>query len=272
MGAARPSEDPTPPLARHHLLGVWVDGFTVETFFALIRARIAERRPCVIGHHNLHSVYLYHHDPEMKAFYTQMAEFVFIDGMPLALWGRLLGLGLSRANRFTSVDWLPPLMEMCAAEGLRVFYLGGRPGVAERGAERLRERFPALALATAHGYFDPDDDAANRAILAEIEAWKTDLLLVGMGMPRQERWILRWRAVVTAPVIVPVGAALDYVAGAIPTPSRQASRWGLEWLLRLLAEPRRLGNRYLIEPWFLLPYAARDVVGRVTKRRPPSRG
>lgn len=102
-----------------HVLGVSVASLTVEAFYALIGESIETHQPCVIGNHNLHSVYLYHHDPKMKAFYA-VADYVFIDGMSLILWGRLMGFPLKRQNRFTSVDWLPPLMEICAAKGWRV--------------------------------------------------------------------------------------------------------------------------------------------------------
>jgi N-acetylglucosaminyldiphosphoundecaprenol N-acetyl-beta-D-mannosaminyltransferase len=74
---------------------------------------------------------------------------------------------------------------------------------------------------------------------------------VGMGMPRQEHWIMDNLHRLHSMVVLPCGASIDYVCGEIPTPPRWAGRWGLEWLCRLLAEPRRLWKRYLIEPWFL---------------------
>lgn len=246
---------------RCRLLGVRVDALTVERFYALIRASVTSRQRCLIGHHNLHSVALYHRHAEMRVFYA-LADAVFIDGMPLVAWGRLLGLPLRHANRFTSVDWLPPLLGVAAEEGWRVYYLGGTAEVAERGAQIVRARFPSLVFTARHGYFPAADPAVNRAIVEAINAWGADVLLVGMGMPRQERWLAAHAAALRVPCMLTVGAALDYVAGAIPTPPRAMSRLGLEWLGRLLAEPGRLGYRYLVEPWALLPRLAADVRAR----------
>ncbi len=252
------------PVERYDLLGVWAHAFTVDSFLQVIQESVEAPTPCVIGSHNLHSIYLYHHDTAMRAFFQQAANYVFIDGMPLILWGKFLGYPLMRDHRLTCVDWVPRLMERSAAEGWRVFYLGSRPGVAETGARRFCEESPGLMIRTAHGYFDVETGSA--ALIATINAWTPDVLLVGMGMPRQENWLLRHHAALQSPCIITVGAAMDYFAGAIPTPPRWMGRFGLEWLARLIAEPRRLGRRYLVEPWFLLPYLAADVRKRLVRR------
>lgn len=248
------------------LLSVRIDGFTIDSIFEVIGQSITRKSRCVIGHHNLHSVYLFHHDPAMRAFYDTIADYIFIDGMPLVLWGKMLGLPLARENRFTSVDWLPVLMDLCAKHGWRVFYLGGRPTVMATGIASLQTRYEDLAITGHDGYFDMASDRENHRVVDAINAWHTDLLLVGMGMPRQERWILEQLPHLNVSCIMPVGAALDYVAGAIPTPPRWMSRLGLEWLARLIAEPRRLGKRYLVEPWFLLPYVIADARDRVRRK------
>lgn len=241
----------------YHMLGIWVNALTAESLYALIAQSIRQRERCVIGYHNLHSIHLDHQDPQMRAFYDQVADYVFIDGMPLILWGRVLGFPLKQANRLTAVDWLPSLMEKSAQEGWRVFYLGGRPGVAEAGAARFRDANPGLVIRTEHGYFDVKSE--SDCIIATINAFAPDMLLIGMGMPRQEHWVLRHHSDLHAPCIIPVGAAMDYFAGAIPTPPRWIGRLGLEWLARLIAEPGRLWRRYLVEPWSLLPFMLADL-------------
>jgi len=144
-------------------------------------------------------------------------------------------------------------MAQAAQRGWRVFYLGSKPGVAERGAEILQQRFSGLQIATAHGYFDARPDSQeNQAILAAINTYQPHVLMVGMSMPRQEHWVLDNLDRLRANAILPAGAAIDYVAGAVPTPPRWAGRWGLEWLFRLVAEPGRLWRRYFVEPWFVL--------------------
>jgi N-acetylglucosaminyldiphosphoundecaprenol N-acetyl-beta-D-mannosaminyltransferase len=238
-------------------LGVRANAFTLDSLLDVIGASRAAPRPVIIGSHNLRSIYLYHHDAHMKAFFDGVADYVFIDGMPFIWWGALLGDSLRRANRLTCVDWIPHLMARSAAEGWRVFYLGNRPGVAETGAEKFRQLYAGLIIETRHGYFDPD--TGNAAVIEAINTWAPDILLVGMGMPRQEQWILQCHDRLAAKCVITVGATMDYFAGAVPTPPRWMGRVGLEWLARLWAEPRRLARRYLVEPWSLLPYLAADL-------------
>jgi N-acetylglucosaminyldiphosphoundecaprenol N-acetyl-beta-D-mannosaminyltransferase len=216
----------------------------------------------MIANHNLHSIYLYHHCDAMRR-YCDRADRIFIDGMALVLLARIVGIPLRREHRFTSVDWLEPLMRLAGANGWRVFLLGSRPGVAAAAGEALRRNVPSFEFDSASGFFDTAPESLeNETVLARIDQFRPDILLVGMGMPRQERWILENRDRVSATVIMNLGAIFDYLAGEIPTPPRWMSRLGLEWLGRLIAEPRRLGRRYLVEPWSLLPLLARDLVRR----------
>jgi N-acetylglucosaminyldiphosphoundecaprenol N-acetyl-beta-D-mannosaminyltransferase len=234
------------------MLGITVNPLSIPQLNALIAEAITRKQRWIIAHHNLHSIYTYHHDAKMRTFYAK-ADYIHIDGMALVFLGRLLGLSLKREERVTYVDWTPPLMTAAAQRGWRIFYLGSKPGVAEQAAKRLQEKFPGLQIATAHGYFDARPDSEeNQAILAQINAYQAHVLMVGMSMPRQENWILDNLEQLSTNAILPSGAAIDYVAGALPTPPRWAGRWGLEWLFRLLAEPKRLWRRYLVEPLFLV--------------------
>lgn len=236
----------------YKFLGIWVNALNISELNALIAEAITSNQRWVIAHHNLHSIYIYHHDPKMPAFYAK-ADYTHIDGMALVLLGRLLGFPLMREHRVTYADWITPLIAEATQQGWRVFYLGSKPGVAEQAVKILQEKFPNLQMATAHGYFDAcPDSQENKAVLDAINAYQPHVLMVGMSMPRQEHWILDNLEQLSTNAILPSGAALDYVAGAIPTPPRWAGQFGLEWLFRLIAEPRRLGERYLIEPWFLV--------------------
>lgn len=235
-----------------NLLGVTVHPLTIENLNALIAEAVARGKCRIIANHNLHSIYLYYHDSKMRDFYTK-ADYTHVDGMALVLLGRLLGLPLSREHRVTYADWIEPLMEEANQQGWRLFYLGSKPEVAERGAKLLQERLPSLQIATAHGYFDAcPDSQENQAVLEAIKAYQPHVLMVGMSMPRQEHWVLDNLDQLSANAVLTTGAAMDYVAGVVPTPPRWAGRWGLEWLFRLLAEPGRLWQRYLLEPWFIL--------------------
>lgn len=253
-------------MGRLTLLGVDVDPVTIEYLIERSRAAILSGEKIVIANHNLHSVYLYHHVPRLREFYRS-ADVVHVDGMPLIFWARILGHRVSRSQRVTYVDLIRPLIAEAWREGWRVFYLGGKEGVAERAALLLRQDYPGLVIRTHHGYFDEEDQAANRAILDAIADFSPQLLFVGMGMPRQELWILHNLQDIQANVIFTAGACFDYIAGELSTPPRWMGRVGLEWLYRLGTEPRRLWRRYLVEPWSLLPLVVEDIARTLRLRR-----
>ncbi|QKQ74648.1 WecB/TagA/CpsF family glycosyltransferase [Nostoc sp. TCL240-02] len=243
----------------YKFLGVKLDALSIPELNLLIEESIEKNEKWIIANHNLHSLYLFHNDPKMQAFYAK-AEYIHIDGMPLLFIGKLLGFPMKREQRVTYADWVWPLMVEAANKDWRVFYLGSKPGVAEQGASILREKFPGLQIACAHGYIDMDKDSKeNLATLAAINAYKPHVLMVGMGMPRQEHWILENLEYIHANTILTSGACMDYVAGAVPTPPRWMGRVGLEWLYRLLSEPKRLWRRYLLEPWFVATLFLREI-------------
>ncbi|GAB1545064.1 WecB/TagA/CpsF family glycosyltransferase [Scytonema sp. NUACC21] len=232
-------------------LGVQVNPLSIPELNSLIAESIQQNQKWIIANHNLHSLYLYHNEPKMRAFYAK-ADYTHIDGMPLVLIGKLLGFPIKREQRVTYADWVWPLMAQAASKGWRIFYLGSKPGVAEQGASILRQQFPGLQIACAHGYIDTHQDSKNNlATLAKINAYKPHILMVGMGMPRQEYWILDNLEQIQTNTILTSGACMDYVAGVVPTPPRWMGKCGLEWSYRLFSEPKRLWRRYLLEPWFL---------------------
>src|SRR5215216_3251901 len=177
-------------IATFTMLETRVDVLTIEELHAHIAESIRTGTRRIFASQNLHSIYLQRADPKLQAFYDR-ADYVRIDGMAIVLLGRLLGLPLRREHRITYVDWLPPFMAEAARTGWRVFYLGSKPGVAERAATVLRARFPGLEIATAHGYFDASPDSSeNERVIETINAFRPNVLMVGMGMPRQQHWVL----------------------------------------------------------------------------------
>ncbi len=250
-----------PRASTHYkFLGVQVDALSIPELNSVIAKSVEQNRKWIIANHNLHSLYLYHHDFKMRNFYAK-AEYTHIDGMPLVIFGKLLGYPLQRNQRVTYVDWVHPLMAEAARQNWRIFYLGSKPGVAEKGVRILRDRFPGLQIACAHGYIDAHKDSPeNLATLEAIASYKPHILMVGMGMPRQEYWITDNLENIHANSILTSGACIDYIAGAVPTPPRWMGRFGLEWLYRLVSEPKRLWKRYLLEPWFVATLFFREIL------------
>jgi N-acetylglucosaminyldiphosphoundecaprenol N-acetyl-beta-D-mannosaminyltransferase len=233
-----------------NVLGCKVHAVTAPDLTDLVDRAVDSHEKCIVANHNLHSLYLYQRDAKLREFFAK-AKWIHADGMGIVLLAKATGAKVDRSVRVTYVDWLPLLLRRAETRGWRVFYLGSKPGVAEKGLAILRERFPGLQIDAAHGYFDPEGEE-NEKTLQQIRAFVPDVLMVGMGMPRQEHWIMDNLDRLGAMVLLPCGASIDYVAGEIPTPPRWAGSCGLEWFYRLAAEPGRLWKRYLVEPWGLL--------------------
>lgn len=234
----------------YRLLGCRINPLTSEQLTLFLIGQVEQGTSCVIANHNLHSLHLVQKDLLLQQFF-RAAECIHIDGMGVIAVGRALGIALLRTHRVTYVDWLPTVIREAHTRGWRLFYLGSKPGVAARAFQAFRDKLPDLVVETAHGHF-PLNGVEEEALIERIRFFAPDILFVGMGMPRQEHWILRHRARLGSAVILCCGAAIDYFAGEIPTPPRWAGRCGLEWFYRLLAEPTRLWKRYLIEPWNVL--------------------
>ncbi|MFM1651714.1 WecB/TagA/CpsF family glycosyltransferase [Brevibacillus sp. B_LB10_24] len=242
--------------------GVNVQALKLQDLHSLIQTAVRSKEKYIIANHNLHSLYLYHKEPKMRDFYAK-ANYVHIDGMALVFIGRLLGKPLSRDHRVTYIDWTDPLMKEAEENGYRIFFLGSKPGVADKARRILAERYPGLQMEVAHGYFNAAAGSDEcRQILDRIRAFSPHILMVGMGMPRQEEWILENFSEISANAILTAGACMDYVAGEVPTPPRWLGRIGLEWLYRLLSEPGRLWRRYLIEPWFIGKLLLKELIYR----------
>jgi N-acetylglucosaminyldiphosphoundecaprenol N-acetyl-beta-D-mannosaminyltransferase len=254
--------DPDRQVRVHEVLGVRIGEYDIGRLNERIARAVARDERIVIANHNLHSLYLCGRDAKLREFHAA-ADVTHADGMSLIVLGRLVGVPLRRCHRVTYVDWIGPLMREAARRRWRVFAVGGRPGVFEQAAERLRALHPGLILQGTHGYFDQTPGSPeSEAVIARIAAFRPQVLLVGMGMPRQEHWVHDHRASLRVNAILMAGAAMDYVAGVVPTPPRGASAAGFEWLWRLAAEPGRLWRRYLVEPWSVLGMVLATWAGR----------
>ena len=257
--------------ARIRLLGAEMDVLTVARLMGRIADGVARARAggegLLVGNHNLHSIKLLRdRDPAMTAFYAE-ADLVQIDSMPLIAWGRLLGRPVGRDNRLTYLDWREAFWKAATEGGWRVFHLGCAPGVNEKAIAAIRSRWPGARIEGRDGFFDMDG-AENEAVLEAIARARADVLLVGMGMPRQEAWMIANRHRLPPMVMVQLGGAFAYEAEVVPTPPRWTGRLGVEWLWRFSTEPRRLFHRYFIEPWGLAGPAFEDA--RALVRRAPA--
>ena len=172
------------------------------------------------------------------------SSLVVPDGMPLVWASGLLGCKL--AERVTGVDLVPRLADLSARKGYGIFLLGGRPGVGERAKELLERNYPGARIV---GTYSPAEENLIRMdhteILNRIHAARPDILLVAFGNPKQEKWIWMHRKRLGVPLAMGVGGSFDILVGDM----RRAPKWiqqcGLEWAMRFVQEPQRLGPRYL---------------------------
>lgn len=238
------------PLEEFEILGVRLHKLSVEQLLALVAGRAALDAKTVIAHVNVHGLNIACELPWYRQFLNQ-ADVVFCDGFGVLLGARMLGHGVCAEHRMTCPDWIEGLAHTCARHGLSLFLLGGRPGVADAAAMKLLAAAPGLRVASHHGHFDKTGPG-NDAVVARINEFRPHVLYVGMGMPLQERWIAANKSRIDAHVFLPLGACLDFYAGYVPRAPRRLTDHGLEWLGRLIIEPRRLWRRYLVgNPKFL---------------------
>jgi N-acetylglucosaminyldiphosphoundecaprenol N-acetyl-beta-D-mannosaminyltransferase len=187
------------------------------------------------------------------------AAFLVADGAPLVWASRLAGTPLP--ERVAGSDLIFSLCERAAREGFRVFLLGAPPGVAERAAARLSERYPGLVVAgTECPPFRELTPGEHAALVARVRDARPDILFVAFGQPKGEFWLAENLEALGVPVCVQIGASLDFAAGRVPRAPRALQRVGLEWFFRMCLEPRRLVPRYARNARFLFGQVARDVL------------
>jgi N-acetylglucosaminyldiphosphoundecaprenol N-acetyl-beta-D-mannosaminyltransferase len=214
----------------------------------------------------VHSIVEAHGSDSLRSALNQ--GLVEPDGMPLVWLGRRAG-----AERVAGPDFMPALVEEGVRYGRRHFFYGGAPGVADRVAVRLSERFPGLQVAGAHSPpFRPLSPAEDEQITALINAARPDYVWVGLGTPKQDLWVADHRPRLSAAALLAVGAAFDLMAGQQRRAPRWMQRTGTEWLYRLTHEPRRLARRYTVVNVRFALLVARDRLRSALGRRSSADG
>jgi N-acetylglucosaminyldiphosphoundecaprenol N-acetyl-beta-D-mannosaminyltransferase len=227
------------PVPRYNVLGVGVSALTLAHARDLVLGAHGQLRRGYICLGTAHGLTEARHDAGLRRIY-QESWLTTPDGMPL-VW-----LGPPGVERVYGPDLMLAVCDAGRAVGLRHYFFGGVPGVAEELRARLEARFPGLdVVGTCTPPFRALDYTETAALQAEVARTRPDVIWVGLSTPKQERFMAQhWREL-DAGVLIGVGAAFDFHSGRV----RQAPRWiqrsGLEWLFRFCAEPRRLASRYL---------------------------
>jgi N-acetylglucosaminyldiphosphoundecaprenol N-acetyl-beta-D-mannosaminyltransferase len=239
-----PGEAGAPPLApRVDVLGVGISCVDLDRSVEIVGEWIrggAREYVCVTG---MHGVMESRADPGLQDIHNR-SGLTTPDGMPMVWAGRHAGAKISRVY---GPDLMHAVLTTAQRRGWSSYFLGGAPGVTDQLIDRLMDRYPGLRIAGAQGPpFRPLSHSEEQVLVDDINRARPDIVWVGLGTPKQERWMSSHRDALDAPVLVGVGAAFDLLAGTL----RQAPLWmqrsGLEWAYRLAVEPRRLWRRYLL--------------------------
>jgi N-acetylglucosaminyldiphosphoundecaprenol N-acetyl-beta-D-mannosaminyltransferase len=178
-------------------------------------------------------------DPELAAD-VKSSDIVGIDGAGIVLALRVLGLPTS--DRVAGIDLMAAVLEACARQGFRPYFLGAAPAVVVAAADKIKATYPGLEIAGMRdGYFKPHEEAN---VVAEIKASRADCLFVGMPTPRKERFLAAHRDALDVPFIMGVGGSFDIWAGLVKRAPLLMQRTGFEWLYRVYQEPGRMWWRY----------------------------
>ena len=252
-----------PPARAVELPGAQLRSGAYEEIAAWLVARARSRPAVIAAHVNLANYHALRHWPAGLARCGELELLFGGIGLKLAAW--VLGQGwLPELN---GSDLFPHVMRRAAAEGLRVFFLGSTREVVEGAAEEACRDYPGLALVGARDGFFPLDDCD--AVVAEVCSARPDLLVVGMGFPRQEAFALAQRDRLGVGAIWTAGGLFDFVSGAKPRAPSWLRRLRLEWLFRLGLEPVRMWRRNTIPPLWLAGQVLRARLGRARGAQGP---
>ena len=230
---------------RIEILGVSlaVQRFDAAIDLLLTTASGPRSRPYRANFCNVHTIIEAQSSGRLRAAY-ETADMVAMDGAPLVAVSRIRG---RHGERVAGPDVLLKLCDLGRQTGLRHYFFGGRPSVPAALASSLIDRFPGLIVAGHESPpFRPVTTEEDTAQVARINAARPDILWVGLGAPKQEIWAADHHDRLSVGLILPVGAAFDFYSGRIRRAPRWMQRMGLEWLFRMLADPRRLVRRYAV--------------------------
>jgi N-acetylglucosaminyldiphosphoundecaprenol N-acetyl-beta-D-mannosaminyltransferase len=229
-----------------NICNVVIDNVSMKETLSTIEDLIAKKKPSYLVNSNVDTIVRCNRDAEYSEFYSK-GVLNIADGVPIMWAARLLGSPLK--EKVSGSDLVPRVCELANAKGYRIFFLGGRPGAADLAKEKLQGILKDLKVA---GTYAPpfgfeNDQAELERISRMIREARPDILFVGLGAPKQERWIKKYHEALGVPVSMGVGVTFEFIAGIV----KRAPRWmqviGLEWFWRLLMEPGRLWKRYLVD-------------------------
>jgi N-acetylglucosaminyldiphosphoundecaprenol N-acetyl-beta-D-mannosaminyltransferase len=235
---------------RINLFGIEIDVMTMPTAVSTVASWVTDGKPdCrFVVTPNVDHTVMFQERADLREVY-EAADLILADGWPVVAASRLVGKPLP--CRVAGSDLVPTLFSDSKLDKMSVFLLGAMPGVADRAADEIHKRWSNVSVV---GTYSPPfgfekNEEENDRILQMIAAAKPDVLVVGLGAPKQELWVHKHQAAIEAKAALCVGATIDFLAGEKSRAPRWIQSIGLEWFHRMMSEPKRLVKRYSRDAW-----------------------
>lgn len=233
-------------MARIKFLNTEIDNITMEEAIKEIEHLILGKNPSYVVTPNVDHIVKLERDEEFKEVYKH-ADLILADGMPL-IWISRMKLTPIK-EKVSGSDLFPKVCKLAAKKGYKIFLLGAADGVAAKAAENLKKKYTELNIVGTYSpsYGFEKNKEEVKKIIELIRKTKPDILAVGLGAPKQEKFIYKFKDRLNVPVSLAIGASIDFEAGNIHRAPKFMQDSGLEWFYRLCKEPRRMFKRYLVD-------------------------
>lgn len=233
------------PIQNINIASIRIDRISFSNSIKIIEKFINQKKESFVVTPNVDHIVNLQKDFEFRAIYEK-ADLVLADGMPLIWASKFLNSPLT--ERIAGSDLFPELCRLSAIKGYKLFLLGGRTEAAIKAKSVLEKRYPDINIV---GTYCPDlgfefNRLENERIVKLLRKTKPDILFVGLGSPKQEKWIYKHKDIYNVPVSIGIGVSFEFIAGMVKRAPIWMQKSGLEWFWRLLMEPKKLWKRYLI--------------------------
>lgn len=233
-------------MSRMNFLNTEVDNLTMNEAIEKAEELILNKKPSYVVTPNVDHIVKLETDKEFQDVYKN-ADLILTDGTPLIWISKMKGNPIK--EKISGSDFFPKICERAAEKGYSVFLLGAAEGVAAKAAENLREKYKGLNIvgtySPSYGFEKKDNEI--KYIIKMINDVKPDILAVGLGAPKQEKFIYKYKNQLSVPISLAIGASIDFEAGNIKRAPKWMQKNGLEWFYRLCKEPKRMFKRYIID-------------------------
>lgn len=233
-------------MSRMKFLNIYVDNLSMQEAIERIDQLIINKKPSYVVTPNVDHIVKLEVDSEFQEVYKE-ADLILTDGMPLIWISKIKKNPIK--EKVSGSDLFPEVCKLASQKGYKIFLLGAAEGVAAKAAENLKLKYKKLNVVGTYSPsygFEKNEDEINK-IIDMINEVKPDILAVGLGAPKQEKFLYKFRKKLNVPVSLAIGASIDFEAGNINRAPKWMQKSGLEWFYRLCKEPKRMFKRYLID-------------------------